>query len=144
MPVTEARVTIPKPPQIVFQRARDIQALAQNMPNIDSIKILVNEPNRTVVEWTGRTHGRTVRWTEEDLWDPQALTCSFKQTQGDFDKFSGTWTFKAVPEGTEFVHRLEWELNIPLLGPLLQGVIKKAVQDNSNAIAAALAAVCQD
>ncbi|MBI4127627.1 MAG: SRPBCC family protein [Parcubacteria group bacterium] len=144
MNVTEARVVIPRSPQEVYTKAQDIEALAKAMPDVKSIKFLVKEPNHTVVEWVGVTHGRTIRWTEIDLWNPKTLTCVFHQTEGAFDHYEGSWTFRETPQGgTEFIHHLEWELSIPLLGPLLKGVIKRAVQENSDAIAKALAKICE-
>ncbi|MCA1596246.1 MAG: SRPBCC family protein [Chloroflexi bacterium] len=87
---------------------------------------------RTVTEWVGYVEQfrQTVRWTEEDVWDDDAHTCRFHQTKGDYSKYSGEWRFVPIPSGTRFESRLEFEYNIPLIGPLIQGIIARLMKVN--------------
>src|SRR5262249_57304886 len=85
-----------------------------------------------VGEWVGvsRALRRTVGWTEEDLWDGRARTCRFTQVKGDFSEYGGLWRFEADGAGTRFESEVTYEIEIPTIGPLIKGVIRKIMIDN--------------
>ena len=71
-----------------------------------------------------------IRWRQEDLWDDASHTCHFKQLAGDYDKFGGTWIFKAENGGCRLDTALDYEYNVPTLGPLVKKVIFNLVVKN--------------
>ena len=82
-----------------------------------------------------------VRWTEEDLWDDAAHTCRFHQLKGDYQAYGGLWTFTQTAEGqTLFASAIDYELEIPLIGPLLKKVVARLMQDNTQRILDAIKA----
>jgi len=79
-----------------------------------------------------------VRWRQEDVWDDAAHRCSFRQISGDYDKMEGWWLFAEEKGGTRFDSFLEYEYNVPTLGPLVKKVIHGIVTKNLENLQAAI------
>jgi ribosome-associated toxin RatA of RatAB toxin-antitoxin module len=73
-----------------------------------------------------------------DYWDDQAKTCRWEQTEGDFSKYEGTWEFVAEGDATQAKLLIDYEYNVPLIGALIQGLVKKKMQQNVEAMLAAI------
>jgi uncharacterized membrane protein len=135
MPTVESRVTINASPDAVYEAARDrIESLADFLANIESIDVLERGEGRSVSKWAGQIQtpiGAPVRftWTEEDIWDDEARTCMFKQTEGDFDQYEGVWRFAPAGDGCETHLTIDYAKEIPGLGELIQNLLHSKVQD---------------
>ena len=81
---------------------------------------------------------RTVKWFEKEHWDDEKRICTFSQVEGDFTEYEGEWYFEADGEGSKMRLIVRYELNLPLIGALIQGLLKKKVQENSDNMLAAL------
>ena len=77
-------------------------------------------------------------WTEEDVWNYETFSCYFWQIKGDFDEYKGEYKFTREGTGTRVAIELEYIFNVPLLGALMNKVVQKLMQDNSDALLAAL------
>ena len=134
MPTIESSRDIAASISVVYALAKRVEDFPQYMPDVRSIKVLEASADgrRTVTEWVGvvEQFNQTVRWIEEDLWDDEAHTCTFHQVKGDYSKYSGVWRFVSIPGGTRFESELTFEYNIPLIGPLIQGLIGKLMRAN--------------
>lgn len=132
MPTIENSVTINAPLDRVYVIAKDVERFPEFMPDVKELTVLEREGNRVVTRWAGviQQFKVTVRWTEEDVWDDTAHTCTFRQLEGDYDLLEGTWTFTEVPEGTLFRSEVTYEYHVPLLGPLVARVVKHLVSTN--------------
>jgi ribosome-associated toxin RatA of RatAB toxin-antitoxin module len=134
MPEIRNRIEIAAPPGAVYQVARDVERFPDFMPEVKSIRVAERseDGSRTVVEWVGfiPRFQLTVKWTEEDLWDDAARTCRFTQVKGDFDRYDGEWRFEPEGEGTVFESVVRYEITVPLVGALIQGVIRKTMHEN--------------
>src|SRR3712207_792062 len=112
------------------------------MPDVQRITILEAAPDgsRQVVAWVGQipTFKLTVKWIEEDLWDDRERTCRFRQVKGDFTEYRGTWRFDGEGFGTRFESEVTYELDIPTVGPLIKGVVRKIMTDNVDRLQAAI------
>jgi ribosome-associated toxin RatA of RatAB toxin-antitoxin module len=102
------------------------------MKDVKSVTPIEESENRFVSDWVGiiPTFGLKVRWTQEDLWDDATHTCRFRQLKGDYDKMEGIWTFSEEGGGTRFNQTLDYEYNVPTLGPLIKKVIHNIVIKN--------------
>ena len=142
MPTVQNSAYINASPEAVFAIARDVERFPEFMPDVQRITVLEVDPDgrRQVVEWVGLipTFKLTVRWTEEDLWDDEARTCHFSQVKGDFNEYSGSWQFVADGAGTRFESTVNYVLEIPTIGPLIRGVVKKIMSDNVDRLQAAI------
>src|SRR3989454_12379804 len=95
-----ATVFIRAPLDRVYALAKDVEAFPSFMPDVESIRVQQRDGSRTVTEWVGVVQGRRVRWVEDDDWDDARHLCTFRQREGDFTRYEGTWTFTAVGQGT--------------------------------------------
>jgi uncharacterized membrane protein len=143
MPIVQSEVTIAAPAAKVYAIARDIERFPEFMEDVEAVEILEQTPERQVSRWASviKEFNRTITWTEVDYWDDAALTCRWEQTEGDFSKYEGTWSFE-TRGGAETVAKLEidYEYNVPLIGALIQGLVKKKMQTNVAAMLQAIKA----
>lgn len=142
MPVIQNSVSIQAPPDQVYAIARDIERFPDFMPDVQRITVQETsaDGNRQVVEWVGLIPAfkLTVKWTEEDRWDDAARTCRFSQVKGDFTRYGGLWRFEAEGAGTRFESEVDYDLEIPTIGPLIRGVVRKIMTDNMLRLQAAI------
>jgi ribosome-associated toxin RatA of RatAB toxin-antitoxin module len=134
LPKVESSVTINSDLEKVFALARDIEAFPEFMPDVRKVTILEKSPDgsRTVSEFIGivKEFKVNMKWTEEDIWDEQAKTCRFSLIKGDFKSYSGLWTFEPVDGGTKFTSVIEYEYDIPLIGPMIKSLVARKMQQN--------------
>jgi ribosome-associated toxin RatA of RatAB toxin-antitoxin module len=122
----------------VYELAKNVESFPEFMPDLESVRILERLNGDTVTEWVGVVQGRKIRWVEDDKWDDAAHSCRFRQREGDFTVYEGTWSFEAVPEGTRTNLAVEFEINIPLAGALLSNLLKMLMQRNLESMLQAL------
>lgn len=140
MPTVESEILIKAPLDQVYALARDIERFPQFMEDVEEVTILEHTPERQVSRWVGviRELRRTITWTEEDFWDDQEHVCAFRQTEGDFTEYSGRWEFLPEGESTRARLRVDYEYRVPLVGALIQSLLLKKMQANTQAMLQAL------
>ena len=106
------------------------------MDDVQSVTVLERTATTVVSDWVGiiPTFRLKIRWQQEDLWDDEGHTCAFRQLKGDYDSLAGTWVFSEENGGTLFVTELDYEYNVPTLGPLVKRVIHTLVVKNLEGI----------
>ena len=140
MPQVKSEIVIKAPLELVWSIAQDVEKLPDILPDLDALKVHEREQmpdgtTRVISEWHGRIKqfNRKISWTEEDFWDKTAHTCTFKQTKGDFDVYEGVWKFEAIDgSSTRAVLDVTYVFDVPLLGALLQKVVKNIMQGNAD------------
>ncbi|HOF88921.1 MAG TPA: SRPBCC family protein [Armatimonadota bacterium] len=132
MPHIEAEIVIPAPVETVYAVAKDIERFPEFFPDVESVEIVERTEKGFISEWVGVVEklNRKIRWREEDVWDDAARTCTFRAVGGDWDKYDGLWTFEAVDGGTRMWMRLECDVDVPLIGPLIKNLIAKMAKEN--------------
>lgn len=138
MPRIEQSVEIAAPVSTVYAIARDVERFPEFMADLQSLKVLERSPDgaRTVTEWVGlvREFKLTIKWTQEDHWDDTACRDDFQMLQGDMDRMAGSWQFTALETNkTRFDSVLEYEYDVPLIGPMVKNLIKKKMTENLQA-----------
>jgi ribosome-associated toxin RatA of RatAB toxin-antitoxin module len=128
----EAEILILADPDAVYAVAKDIERFPEFMPDVERVAVLERSGDRVVSDWVGvvREFNRKIAWVEEDRWDDGARRCDFAMVSGDWDKYQGAWTFDPAPEGTLVKLALDFELNVPLIGPLIKGLLVRLVRKN--------------
>lgn len=137
MPRIEQSIEIAAPIESVFKIARDVETFPEFMEDLKSLTVLERseDGNRTVTEWTGliREFKMVVKWTQEDCWDTHQYRDEFKMIQGDMTSMSGYWQFSPSGSGTTFESVMDYEYDVPLIGPMIKSLIKKKMTDNIQA-----------
>lgn len=140
MPEVESVIHIAASPGAVYAVAKEVEKFPEFLPDVQSVKIIAREGPRVVSEWVGvvREFNRTIKWTEEDDWDDAARRCLFRATKGDWDRYQGEWTFEPEDDGTGVRLALDFEMNVPLIGPLIRRVLARLVKNNCDRMLAGL------
>lgn len=149
MPHIENHAVINAPLETVYDFAKDVELFPQFMPDVESVTVVERseDGSRSVVDWVAVASDfkLKVRWTEEDIWDNAAYTCRFRQTKGDYTAYGGLWTFTTEgPDVTRFQSEIDYELDIPLIGPLLKAVVARLMRDNTQKILDAIKARAEE
>ncbi len=142
MPRIEASVLVQAPVEKIFALARDIERYPDFMPDVKSVRIVEREGARVLSEWVGlvKKYHVEVKWAEEDVWDEAERTCCFRQTKGDYKQYEGVWTFTTTAGGTEMRLEMDYLYEVPLIGPLIKALVGRLMQENAEAMLAALKA----
>lgn len=141
MPVLTVERRISAPVDRVYALARDVERFPEIMPDVESVEILSRDGGHTTSRWVGvvRQFNRRLVWEEEDRWDDSAHTCEFRQTEGDFARYQGSWEFTAEGDATHARLTIDYEIEVPLIGSLIKGVIAKLMRANCEGMLAGLA-----
>jgi ribosome-associated toxin RatA of RatAB toxin-antitoxin module len=137
-------IEIDGPLERVYALAKDVESFPEFMPDVRGVKIVERseDGSRTRADWVGivREFKTLVRWTEDDIWDDGAHTCTFSLVKGDYSKYGGVWTFTDLGGRTRFDSEIEFEYDVPLIGPLIKGLIAKKMKANVDSMLAAIKA----
>ncbi len=134
----DASVVIAAPLAEVYARAKAVEDFPQFMPDLETVEILERWNGNTLSRWVGLMQGRKIRWVEEDLWDDHGHRCTFRQREGDFTRYEGTWRFEVTPDGTRTTVEVEFELDLPLAGALISNVLRSLMRKNVESMLGAL------
>lgn len=135
MPRIEQSVLIAAPIDAVYRIAKDVESFPEFMSDLQSLTVQERDPDgsRTVTDWIGliRDFKMTVKWTQEDRWNDETHRDEFHMLRGDMDRLEGFWQF--TPEGehtTRFDSVVDYDYNVPLIGPMVKSLIKKLMTAN--------------
>lgn len=148
MPRIESHILIRTGRDAVVAVARNNEAFPEFMDDVESVTTLTrSDDTKTVIsEWVAMVPKlkKRITWAEEDVWDPEKGTCHFKQVSGDFDEYHGSWTFSEIEPGlTKFDSVVNYRLEIPLVGALINAIILKTMQNNVEAVQQAIKKRCE-
>ena len=132
MPKIETDIFIPAPLDTVYAVGKDIEKFPEFLPDVESVTILERGATGWTSDWVGVVEklNRKVKWREEDVWDDATHTCTFRALSGDWDKYDGVWTFVAEGDGTRMRMELECDINVPMIGAIIKGLIAKLAKVN--------------
>jgi len=141
MPEIFVEELVEAPVEKIYRIAQEIERFPEWMPNVKSVTILSRRGETVTGRWVARVEEfkRTIRWIQEDVWDDAQHKCTFRATEGDWDRYEGVWDFLPEEEKTRLQLRVNFEFNVPLIGPLVRGLLAKLVEKNSREMMQALA-----
>lgn len=138
MPSIERSIFVQGDPKKVYELAKDMPAFADYMQDVRSITVVERGENYAVTEWDVDVMGRSLRWTERDEFDDDSRVIRYRQTAGELSRFEGEWRFEEAGDGVQVRLLVDFELGIPMLGALLNPVLAKAVEENTDQLLRAL------
>lgn len=129
----ECHILIRTGREAVLTAVRHIEAYPCPMGGIESVTVLNRTEEAKIVnsEWLASIPkpSRKLTWTQEELWKPEQAACSFRQIVGDFDEFSGRWSFTEVELGlTRFDIVVDYRFEIPIIGGFYRSAIQEAIE----------------
>lgn len=129
----------------VYAIAKRVEDFPNYISDVESITVLERSADgtRTVTDWVGvvKDFKIKIHWVEEDIWDDDNMACAFRQIKGDYQQYNGSWNFSQTAEGgTTFASHIEYDIEIPLIGPLLKALVAKLMKSNAQRILDAIKA----
>ena len=97
---------------------------------VRSVTVTEVSGNRAVSRWEVAFRAGLLRWTEEDTFDPAALSITFCQLEGDIAVFDGSWRCLAAEPGSEILFAARLDMGIPSLADALEPIAVRALTDN--------------
>jgi coenzyme Q-binding protein COQ10 len=139
MPFVETKIVIAASPSAVYGLAKQQERFPEFMPDVESVTVLERSENRMVTRWKTLVEEAPIEWTEEDLFDDDALRVDYHLIEGDLDRFEGTWTFtNGAPGCTNVTLGVEYDFGVPTLAELIGPTLHRKVRENSEMMLAAL------
>jgi hypothetical protein len=83
-----------------------------------------------VSRWEVTFRAGLLRWTEQDTFDPVALSITFRQLQGDAAVFDGSWHCVDAAPGSEILFSARLDMGIPSLADALEPIAARTLTDN--------------
>ena len=125
----------------VYATLADFERYPELCAAVRSVAIIERSGSRTVSKWEVTFRAGLLRWTEEDTFDPAALSITFRQLEGDIAVFDGSWQcfdrqgfdrqgFDAAP-GSEIVFAARLDMGIPSLADALEPIAVRTLIDNT-------------
>jgi uncharacterized membrane protein len=125
----------------VYATLADFERYPELSDAVQSVAVTEVSENRSVSRWEVTFRAGLLRWTEEDIFDPAALSITFRQLKGDIAVFDGSWQcfdrqgfdrqgFEAAP-GSEIVFAARLDMGIPSLADALEPIAVRTLIDNT-------------
>jgi ribosome-associated toxin RatA of RatAB toxin-antitoxin module len=150
MRTVRLRLHVPnRPASDVYATLADFERYPELSEAVQSVAVTEVSENRTVSRWEVTFRAGLLCWTEEDTFDADALSITFRQLEGDLALFDGSWQCAdwqcadwqcadwqcadAAP-GTEIVFRARLDMGIPSLADALEPIAVRTMTDNIVAI----------
>lgn len=138
MPYVETSITIAAPARAVYELAKQQERFPEFMPDVESVTVMERGADRMLTRWKTLVEEAPIEWTEEDRFDDNALRIDYKLTEGDLDKFEGSWTFTENSGQTDVVLGVDYDFGVPTLAELIGPTLERKVRENSEMMLAAL------
>ncbi len=127
-------------PLIVYNTLKELERLHEFMPQIRSVKILWKLPqNRQISQWEVAVEGITICWKQEDTYEDELFTLTFRVIEGDY-KAEGLWTAAKMSEPSKSLVSLsvKFDWGIPNLAQYVGPVLERKAKKNFARMIAAL------
>ena len=125
------RLTVPnKPASDVYATVADFERYPDLSDAVRSVAVTEVSENLTVSSWEVTFRAGLLRWTEEDTFDPGALSITFRQLEGDAALFDGSWQCADAAQGSEIVFAARLDMGIPSLADALEPIAARTLIDN--------------
>ena len=131
MRIIRLRLHVPgKSPSDVYATLADFERYPELSDAVRSVAVTEASENRTVSHWEVTFRAGLLRWTEEDTFDPGALSITFRQTEGDAALFDGSWKCADATPGSEIVFSARLDMGIPSLADALEPIAARTLTEN--------------
>jgi len=137
MGLVKAQVVVDATREIVFEMARRVEDYPDFMPDVEEVSVLERDDKTgfAKVKWIAKVEigsiSKKVRWVEEERWNTKELKGDFNQLEGDYKFYDGSWSFGTTVDGkTALTLEVDFDLGLPLVGPLINKLLDKLMLNN--------------
>ena len=134
------RLNVPhKSASEVYATLADFEQYPELSDAVQSVAVTEVSENRTVSHWDVTFRAGLLRWTEEDTFDQDALSITFRQLDGDIALFDGSWQCIDAEQGSQIMFSARLDMGIPSLADALEPIAVRTMIDNIVSIVRGLA-----
>lgn len=135
MGVVTSEIEVAVDPRTAFNLAREVEKYPDFMPDVEEVKVLERRDDGYArVSWVGHAKvasiDKLVKWIEEEWWDSDNLTSKFELVEGDYKHYRGEWNFEGTGNGAVIRMTVDFDLGLPLIGPMIVKLLDKIMQSN--------------
>ena len=144
MRTVQLRLHVPdKTAADVYETLADFERYPELSDAVQDVVVSAVSDNVTVSRWEVTFRAGLLRWTEEDRFDRDALTITFRQLEGDVALFDGTWRCADRTGGCEITFCARLDMGIPSLADALEPIAVRTLIDNTVSIVTGLVGVAE-
>lgn len=115
----ETAITIRATPQTVYALAADIERWPDRLPHYRYVRVLRRDGDRTVAAMGARRGVLPVRWTAEQVRQPEVPRIGFRHVGGVTRGMDVEWRFEPVADGVRVTILHDLHLRWPVIGGLV-------------------------
>lgn len=130
MPFVEVSLPIQSEPKRLYEFIKKMEDYPSFMPDLLSVEVLERYENSTLTKWCSKVDGISIEWIELDTFDDENLQITYRQIEGDLNKFEGAWNLFPQENGAMVTLTVDFELGIPMLSGLIHPILKKKIREN--------------
>ncbi len=131
MRTVHLRLHVPhKPASEIYAALADFERYPELCGAVKTVATTEVSENRTVSAWEVTFRAGLLRWTEQDNFDPGALSIRFHQLEGDVAVFDGSWRCADAAQGSEIMFSARLDMGIPSLADALEPIAVRTLVDN--------------
>jgi len=123
-----ARVSAMRPITI-FDTLADFERYAELVNVVRSVNVDHRADGNASSSWEVEFRGGLLRWVEENSFDRDRLRLDFKQIEGDFADFYGSWLIEPDGEDVNVTLMIDFDFGIPSLARLVEPVAERVLTD---------------
>lgn len=139
MRIVSLRIHVPqKSAAEVYETLADFSRYPELSDAVQDVVVTEVSDNVTISRWEVTFRAGLLRWTEEDQFDRDALTITFRQLEGDVALFDGTWACSDAEGGSEIAFDARLDMGIPSLADALEPIAVRTLIDNTVSIVTGL------
>ncbi|WP_406504457.1 type II toxin-antitoxin system RatA family toxin [Streptomyces sp. NBC_00212] len=125
-------------PNAAYDRIKDYARYPELTPVVRSVTVREMTDEEIHSDWEVYFRNGILRWTETDRFDEAKLRISFRQLEGDFAEFTGTWSVTPDGEGCLVDFAAEFDFGIPSLAGILDPVAARVLKETIGVVVTSL------
>ena len=125
------RLHVPhKPASDVYATLADFERYPTLCDAVQHVSVTGVSEHVIVSQWEVTFRAGLLCWTEEDTFDPGALSITFRQLEGDAAVFDGSWQCLDAAPGSEIMFSARLDMGIPSLADALEPIAVRTLTGN--------------
>ncbi|HOO56625.1 MAG TPA: SRPBCC family protein [bacterium] len=140
------------PVEKLYSMGKQVHNHTNVLPSLKKIDIMeVSDDGKIVVaQWTAQarliTKAYSMSWVQKDVWDEDSMSCSFScvdNGRGRFKYLNGYWHFAPHKSGTEMTMDVDFEIDHPLMTPMVSKLIDGIMKKNNESLLKELSKIAE-
>ncbi|MCX6645162.1 MAG: SRPBCC family protein [bacterium] len=143
MGIVISEIDINSDPQKVFKIASQVEKFPDYMPDVKKVELIDRKDDGySRTSWVALAKiasiNNEIKWIEDEWWDSGTLSSKFEQVEGDYKHYHGDWAFTKTADGTHVKLTVDYDLGLPLIGPMIFKLLDNLTRNNLDSMLKAI------